>query len=154
MFTDKQKQLLKRQLVESLRTESEIRRIVIFGSFLTSDDPHDLDIAVFQDSDDKYLPLAMKYRRRTREISRIIPIDIIPLRAGVKEGFLWKRLIAERLSMKEQTRKWLEYADDNLLSARLLLENKLFNPCLQNIQQSVENRSLVPDVCPFANFRI
>lgn len=40
--------------------------------------------------------------------------------------------------MKEQTRKWLEYADDNLSSARLLLENKLFNPCLQNIQQSVE----------------
>lgn len=87
MFTEKQKQLLKQQLVDSLRTEREVCRIVIFGSFVNSDNPHDLDIAVFQDSNDKYLPLAMKYRRKTREISRIIPIDIIPLRAGVEDVF-------------------------------------------------------------------
>jgi hypothetical protein len=37
-----------------------------FGSFLTSNDPHDLDIAVFQDSDESYYPLAMKYRRKLR----------------------------------------------------------------------------------------
>ena len=87
MFTEKQKQLLKRQLIDSLKTESEICRIVIFGSFVNSDDPHDMDVAVFQDSDDKYLPLAMKYRRKTRKISRKIPIDIIPLKTGVKDGF-------------------------------------------------------------------
>lgn len=40
--------------------------------------------------------------------------------------------------MKEQTEKWLEYADDNLQSAKLLFENQLFNPCLQNVQQAVE----------------
>jgi HEPN domain-containing protein len=40
--------------------------------------------------------------------------------------------------MKDQTKKWLEYADDNLRSARLLLDNSLFNPCLQNVQQAVE----------------
>lgn len=87
MFTEKQKQLLKRQLIDSLSAESEICRIVIFGSFVNSDNPHDLDIAVFQDSDDKYLPLAMKYRKKIRELARIIPVDIIPLKAGVKDGF-------------------------------------------------------------------
>jgi len=87
MFTERQKQLLKRQLVDSLRAESEICRIVIFGSFVNSDNPHDLDVAVFQDSDSKYLPLAMKYRKKTREISRVIPLDIIPLKNGVKDGF-------------------------------------------------------------------
>jgi len=40
--------------------------------------------------------------------------------------------------MKDETRTWLEYANENLRSARLLLENGLFNPCLQNIQQAVE----------------
>ncbi len=40
--------------------------------------------------------------------------------------------------MKDQTEKWLEYADENLLSAKLLLENELFKPCLQNVQQAVE----------------
>jgi len=40
--------------------------------------------------------------------------------------------------MKDQTKKWLEYADENLRSAKVLLDNKLFNPCLQNVQQSVE----------------
>ena len=87
MFTEKQKQLLKQQLVDSLRAESEICRIVIFGSFVNSDNPRDLDVAVFQDSDNKYLPLAMKYRKMTRELARIIPLDIIPLKAGVKDGF-------------------------------------------------------------------
>jgi len=40
--------------------------------------------------------------------------------------------------MKDQTKKWLDYADENLRSAKLLLDNKLFNPCLQNVQQAVE----------------
>ena len=40
--------------------------------------------------------------------------------------------------MKDETKKWLEYADENLRSARLLIDNELFNPCLQNVQQAVE----------------
>ncbi len=40
--------------------------------------------------------------------------------------------------MKDQTKKWLEYADENLRSAKVLLDNKLFNPCLQNVQQAIE----------------
>ena len=40
--------------------------------------------------------------------------------------------------MKEGTKKWLEYADENLRSAKVLLDSKLFNPCLQNAQQAVE----------------
>jgi len=40
--------------------------------------------------------------------------------------------------MKEQTKTWLEYADENLRSAKVLLESDLFNPCLQNVQQAVE----------------
>jgi len=49
---------------------------------LKSSDPHDLDVAVFQASSEKYLPLAMKYRKKTRSIARIIPLDIIPLKAN------------------------------------------------------------------------
>ncbi len=40
--------------------------------------------------------------------------------------------------MKDETKKWLDYADENLRSARLLLDGELFNPCLQNVQQAVE----------------
>lgn len=86
MFTENQKQLLKQQLVDSLKTEAEVCRIVIFGSFLSSSEPNDMDVAIFQDSDEKYLPLAMKYRKKTRDIARIIPMNIIPLRAGLKSG--------------------------------------------------------------------
>jgi predicted nucleotidyltransferase len=87
MFTEKQKQSLKQQIVNSLKDESEVCRIVIFGSFLSSSQPQDLDVAIFQDSDEKYLHLAMKYRSKTRHISRQIPLDIIPLRAGIEGGF-------------------------------------------------------------------
>jgi len=40
--------------------------------------------------------------------------------------------------MKEETQIWLKYADENLRSAKVLSDNRLFNPCLQNIQQAVE----------------
>ena len=83
MFTEQQKQLLKQRLVNLLKSESEVCRIVVFGSFVSSDNPHDMDVAVFQDSNEKYLPLAMKYRRKTRDIARMIPMDILPLKAGV-----------------------------------------------------------------------
>jgi HEPN domain-containing protein len=40
--------------------------------------------------------------------------------------------------MKDDTKRWLDYADENLESARVLLESDLYNACLQNVQQSVE----------------
>lgn len=40
--------------------------------------------------------------------------------------------------MRKDTELWLQYADDNLKSARVLLESELYNPCLQNVQQAVE----------------
>ncbi len=40
--------------------------------------------------------------------------------------------------MKEEAKKWLDYAEENLRSAKVLLDSKLFNPCLQNAQQAVE----------------
>lgn len=40
--------------------------------------------------------------------------------------------------MKDETRLWLNYADDNLKAAVILLKNQLYNPCLQNVQQCVE----------------
>ncbi|MDX9785162.1 MAG: HEPN domain-containing protein [Desulfobacterales bacterium] len=40
--------------------------------------------------------------------------------------------------MRDETQQWMTYAAENISSARLLLESRLFNPCLQNIQQSGE----------------
>ena len=40
--------------------------------------------------------------------------------------------------MSDEARTWLHYAEENLRSARLLLEHGLLNPCLQNAQQAVE----------------
>ena len=40
--------------------------------------------------------------------------------------------------MKDETRTWLNYAEENLASAKVLQKSELFNPCLQNVQQSVE----------------
>jgi hypothetical protein len=45
-----------------------------------------LDVAIVQDSDENYLPLALKYRKKTRDIARRIALDIIPLKSGVEGG--------------------------------------------------------------------
>ena len=92
MLTAEQKQGIRDQLTQALAGEREVCRIVIFGSFVHSDDPHDLDVAVFQDSTEGYLPLALKYRRKTREIARIIPVDIVPLKAGGQDGFFLEEI--------------------------------------------------------------
>ena len=40
--------------------------------------------------------------------------------------------------MKDETKIWLDYANENFQSAKILLTSELFNPCLQNVQQCVE----------------
>ena len=40
--------------------------------------------------------------------------------------------------MKEETKNWLTYSEENLEAAKILIESELFNPCLQNIQQAIE----------------
>ncbi len=47
-----------------------------------------MDLAIFQDSQEGYLPLAMKYRRMARSVSRQIPLDIVPIRIGARGPML------------------------------------------------------------------
>ncbi len=84
ILTEKQKDELKKELVLCLKSDEEVRKIVVFGSFINSGDPLDLDVAVFQESDEAYLPLAMKYRRKTRAIAKKIPLDIFPVKSNAK----------------------------------------------------------------------
>ncbi|CAK8718175.1 Nucleotidyltransferase domain-containing protein [Candidatus Electrothrix aarhusensis] len=82
------KEFIKALLKKKLCNEKEIQKIVLFGSFLSSEEPNDIDVAVFQDSDEKYLPLAMKYRKLVREIAKILPVDVIPLKSAANGTFL------------------------------------------------------------------
>lgn len=79
--TSQQKEMIKKNIAVLLSRASEVRKVVVFGSFLTSITPNDLDVAIFQDTDEPYLPLAMKYRRLLRPIADQIPIDVIPVRS-------------------------------------------------------------------------
>lgn len=83
---DATKNMLKKEIADLLSEFPEVRRVVVFGSFLNSDDPHDIDIAVFQDSDESYYPLAMKYRRTLRSVANKIPIDVIPICRSPEKG--------------------------------------------------------------------
>ena len=75
-MTENEKWKIKRELAACLAGQREIRKVMIFGSFLTSDDPQDLDVAVFQDSDENYLPPAMRYRKLLRPVADQIPLDV------------------------------------------------------------------------------
>jgi uncharacterized protein len=87
-MTEKEKNHIKYQLKEALSKENEISKIIIFGSFLKTNEPNDIDVAVFQNSKELYLKLSMKYRKLTREIAKILPVDIIPLKANSSGNFL------------------------------------------------------------------
>jgi len=54
--------------------------------------------------------------------------------------------------MQEETRSWLTYSEENLEAAKVLFESELHNPCLQNIQQSIEKALkslLIENAFPF-----
>ena len=40
--------------------------------------------------------------------------------------------------MRDETKYWLQFAEDNLNAAKVLAASNLYNPCLHNIQQSIE----------------
>ena len=40
--------------------------------------------------------------------------------------------------MSDNSKNWLLYATDNYNAAYILLDSRLYNPCLQNIQQAIE----------------
>ena len=85
-FNAKQKENLKRQLISCLASEKEVKKIIIFVSFLRTNNPNDVDVAIFQDSTETYLTLAMKYRKKTRDIAKTIPLDIIPIKSEIKNN--------------------------------------------------------------------
>ena len=73
------KEAIKKDVVCCLAGADEIRKIVVFGSFNTVDDPNDIDVAAFQGSDISYLDLALKYRKMLRPGLRRIAVDVIPV---------------------------------------------------------------------------
>ncbi len=88
IWTDSEKQNIKRIVVARLKDEPEVQRIVVFGSFLSSVAPNDLDVAIFQTSNERYLPLAMKYRRKLDVLAGRIALDVIPLKTNASMGVL------------------------------------------------------------------
>ena len=85
-FQGEAKEMLKKEILDRLSEFPEVRKVVIFGSFVNSDNPQDIDIAVFHDSDESYFPLAMKYRLALRTIANKIPLDVIPIPKSPEQG--------------------------------------------------------------------
>ena len=95
---------LKKYIVEQLSQEPEVEKVIIFGSFLKSNTPNDIDIAILQNSCQTYLTLALKYRKLLRPLYSFFPIDVIPLRLdapGQPHTFLNKRGY-----ISQQVEKW------------------------------------------------
>jgi len=81
----------KHEYISSIKQElvqfQEISKIIIFGSFFESKNPHDIDVAIVQESDNNFLTLSLKYSKALRKLSKIIPIDIVPLKNNFTSFF-------------------------------------------------------------------
>jgi len=86
IFNVEQKEAIKREVADCLSREKEVHKVVLFGSFIKKTDPHDIDVAVFQDSREDYLSLALKYRRLIRPVAVRIPVDVVPVRSDAGNG--------------------------------------------------------------------
>lgn len=57
------KQRIRQQLQSSFFDDNRVEKVVVFGSFVTSEAPHDLDLAVFCNSSDDYLTSSLALRK-------------------------------------------------------------------------------------------
>ena len=101
VYADLNKQRLKQAVVDAMRDEFAIHKIMIFGSFLTSDTPGDIDVAVFGNFPQWYLETALRLRKKVRHLAAILPIDIVPVQEGAPcsrfmEAFEQGEVIYER----------------------------------------------------------
>jgi predicted nucleotidyltransferase len=88
ILQDSKKESLINTIKDKLSQFSEVNKIILFGSFINSNNPNDIDIAIIQNSNDNFLTLSLKYRKVLRELSKMIPIDIIPIKQNSKGAFL------------------------------------------------------------------
>ena len=78
-----QKNRIKQAIVDAIKDEDSIHKIIIFGSFLISDTPGDVDVAVVGVFPYGYLETAIRLRKKVRHIANILPVDIVPVREDV-----------------------------------------------------------------------
>jgi predicted nucleotidyltransferase len=82
------KEIYINNIKEQLSQFIEINKIIIFGSFIKAQKPNDIDIAIIQNSDNNFLTLSLKYRKVLRELSKKIPLDILPLKENSQGIFM------------------------------------------------------------------
>jgi len=73
---------------DKLSQFKEVHKVILFGSFVKSNNPNDIDIAIIQNSNDNFLTLSLKYRKVLRDLSKTIPLDIVPIKANTNGAFL------------------------------------------------------------------
>ena len=88
ILTDSNKLNFINTIKEKLSQFSEVNKIILFGSFVNSNNPNDIDIAIVQNSHDNFLTLSLKYRKILRELSKQIPLDIVPIKQNTDGVFL------------------------------------------------------------------
>lgn len=88
VLSDSKKQNFIKIIKEKLSQYKEINKIILFGSFINSNNPNDIDIAIIQNSNENFLTLSLKYRKILRELSKQIPLDIVPVKQNAKGVFL------------------------------------------------------------------
>jgi hypothetical protein len=86
LLSKEQKQELKDQIVASLISDSNIMKIVIFGSFLESAAPKSINVAIFQESTEGYFQLSIKYQKKVKALARKIQINTFPIRNIIEEA--------------------------------------------------------------------
>lgn len=85
-------------LKSTLSPDKSIEKIIIFGSFMKAENPHDIDVALISSSRENYLTIVMRYKKMLRPLSKKISIDIVPLTdKSDKESFFYKEIISGRV---------------------------------------------------------
>jgi len=65
-----------------------VNKVILFGSFINSNNQNDIDIAIVQNSNDNFLTLSLKYRKVLRELSKVIPLDIVQIKENTNGVFM------------------------------------------------------------------
>ena len=75
-----------------MQNEQDIHKIIVFGSFLSSETPDDIDVAVLGKFAQGYLEVATRLRKKVRHIAKILPVDIVPIQEAAPPNSFFQEI--------------------------------------------------------------
>lgn len=83
LITNEEKNKITDMIAEKI-SGPEVKKLILFGSFVESANPNEINLAIISEENLDYISKVAKYRKKIKDLSKKIPVQIFPLLSSEK----------------------------------------------------------------------